>query len=79
MIAFLGKHPERGRLIAIRHNEHFTTRYAYLGQFAEGLREGDTVRKGDVIGSVGRQEDGSDSRLHYELVYQDRYINPLLR
>lgn len=79
VITFLGKDAQRGRLIAIRHTELFMTRYAYLGQFAEGLREGARVQRGDVIGTVGKQTDGSATRLHYELVFEDNYINPLLK
>ena len=56
-------------------NAHLTTPagdyfyYAHMVRFAKGLRSGDTVRKGQVIGYVGETGDaaGTSPHLHFEI------------
>ncbi len=38
--------------------------YAHLSRYASGLREGDTVRKGQVVAYVGRTGDAKGAHLH---------------
>lgn len=42
-----------GNTVKIRHNSVYTTSYMHLSRYAAGLKTGDRVRQGDVIGYVG--------------------------
>ena len=42
-----------GNYIGIRHSVNFTSQYLHLSRFADGMKVGLNVRKGDVIGFVG--------------------------
>lgn len=41
--------------------------YAHLNAYANGLKEGDRVRQGDVIGYVGQTGNASTPHLHFEI------------
>lgn len=42
-----------GKFISIRHNSVYTTTYAHLSGYANGIRSGSHVQQGQVIGYVG--------------------------
>jgi murein DD-endopeptidase MepM/ murein hydrolase activator NlpD len=54
--------------------QQFVHYYAHLDEYARGLREGDRVRKGDRLGTVGStgNADRNAPHLHYQLL---RYAN----
>lgn len=66
-----------GRFVAIKHGPTFTTNYAHLKSFANGMRPGVRVRKGQLIGRVGTTGASTGCHLHYEVVRNGRKINPL--
>ncbi|HYD73591.1 MAG TPA: M23 family metallopeptidase [Candidatus Binatia bacterium] len=41
--------------------------YAHLSSYAEGLKQGDRVRQGDVIGYVGATGNATTPHLHFEI------------
>jgi murein DD-endopeptidase MepM/ murein hydrolase activator NlpD len=45
-----------GNYIDICHNEKFSTRYGHLNEFAEGIEVGTEVKRGQVIGYMGRTD-----------------------
>jgi murein DD-endopeptidase MepM/ murein hydrolase activator NlpD len=53
------------------------SRYAHLGSFAEGIRGGVAVTKGQVIGYVGSTGRATGPHLHFELYKDQQYVNPL--
>ncbi|MCB4822670.1 M23 family metallopeptidase [Roseicella aerolata] len=65
-----------GRIITLRHEEDRLTRYAHLSAFAPGLKKGDRVRQGELIGKVGSTGMATGPHLHYELVEAGRPIDP---
>jgi hypothetical protein len=63
-----------GNEILIDHKFGFTSRYAHLQSIS--VKEGDTVKRGQVIGKVGETGRATGPHLHYEVLYQHRPVNP---
>lgn len=63
-----------GRAIEIRHANGFVTRYAHLSRI--GVRPGQRVVQGEVIGRVGSTGMATAPHLHYEFLQRGRYRNP---
>lgn len=64
-----------GRTVyVVDHQQRFVHYYAHLDRYARGLREGQRVRKGDQLGTVGStgNADRNAPHLHYQLL---RYAN----
>ncbi len=72
-----GRNGAYGRYIRIRHNSTYGTAYAHLKGFARGIRSGERVRQGQVIGYVGSSGRSTGPHLHYEILRGGRQINPL--
>lgn len=58
-----------GNVIYLLHDDGRSTRYAHLDRFAFGLKQGDYVYQGDVIGYVGNTGNSTGPHLHFE--YRD--------
>ncbi|QNI20973.1 glycoside hydrolase [Vibrio phage vB_pir03] len=56
-----------GKCIYIRHPGGWHTRYAHLHSFASGLRKGDRVKQGDLLGTMGNTGHSRGVHLHFEL------------
>lgn len=65
-----------GNYIRIRHNGEYQTAYAHMSKFAKGLRKGDKVKQGDVIGYVGATGRVTGAHLHYEILVAGAQVNP---
>ena len=68
-----------GKYIKIAHKNGFSTAYAHMDTFGEGLATGSRVTKGQVIGTVGNTGRSSAPHLHFELHYGNRTIDPLFK
>jgi len=66
-----------GKVIDIQHDSNYTSRYAHLDRFAEGIHNGSSVRKGQVIGYVGSTGRSTGPHLHFEFYKDQQYVNPL--
>ena len=64
-----------GNMITVRHDFGLATRYGHLSRFA--VRVGQTVKRGDVIGYVGSTGRSTGAHLHYEILANNKLINPL--
>ena len=61
-----------GNMIVIDHGEGVYTRYAHLQRFVDGVREGQVVQMGDVLGPMGSTAGYTiPQHLHYELLTGD--------
>ena len=65
-----------GNYIQIRHNEKFSTRYGHLNDFAEGIEVGTEVKRGQVIGYMGRTGRSTGCHVHYEVMVYGKRVNP---
>ncbi len=63
-----------GNMIEIDHGNGLKTRYGHLSRI--GVRVGDAVERGQIIGLVGSTGRSTGAHLHYELRLNDRPINP---
>ncbi len=77
VIEYAGKNGGYGNYIKIRHNNQYKTAYAHLSSFKKGIRKGFRVNQGDIIGYVGSTGNSTGPHLHYEIIYQNKQINPL--
>jgi murein DD-endopeptidase MepM/ murein hydrolase activator NlpD len=66
-----------GRLIDVEHDPHYSSRYAHLQRFANGIRNGVKVLKGQVIGFVGKTGLSTGPHLHFEIRQDNEYVDPL--
>jgi lipoprotein NlpD len=64
-----------GNLILIRHGGNFFTAYAHNSK--NKVKKGQDVKKGQVIGLVGRTGRATGSHLHFEIRHGQRARNPL--
>jgi murein DD-endopeptidase MepM/ murein hydrolase activator NlpD len=66
-----------GNYIRIKHANGFSTAYAHLSRYASGLEPGVQVRQGQVIGFVGSTGLSTGPHLHYEIMVNGRFVNPM--
>ena len=66
-----------GKYIRIRHNNGYETAYGHMTAFARGVDEGTRVRQGQVIGFVGSTGLSTGSHLHYEILVNGRFVDPM--
>lgn len=66
-----------GRRIEVRHANGYTTTYNHQSGFAKGVREGAAVRQGQIIGYVGSTGLSTGPHLHYEVMVNKRYVDPM--
>ena len=66
-----------GKYIRIRHNNGYETAYGHMTAFARGIDEGTRVRQGQVIGFVGSTGLSTGSHLHYEILVNGRFVDPM--
>ena len=76
-VQFAGRQGGYGNLIILRHRNDYSTVYGHLSAFAKGLRVGQRVAQGDVIGYVGMTGLATGPHLHYEFRVNGVYQNPL--
>lgn len=70
-------HGQYGRCLKIKHNGTYSTFYAHLHSFANGLKVGSRVKQGQIVGSVGATGRCTGPHLHYELHKNGARINPM--
>ena len=66
-----------GNYVKIRHNSVYTTVYMHLNKFAKGLKNGDMVKQGDQIGTVGKTGLATGPHLDFRVYMNNQPIDPL--
>lgn len=64
-----------GNIIVVKHDDTYSTSYSHLKSM--DVKEGDKVRKGQVIGLVGHTGLSSKDHLHFELLKDGEAIDPI--
>jgi murein DD-endopeptidase MepM/ murein hydrolase activator NlpD len=75
-VAYVGTQNGFGKVIKLKHPQDTQTVYAHLSVFTPGLKAGDTVKQGDVIGFVGATGWATGPHLHYEYRVAGKPIDP---
>jgi murein DD-endopeptidase MepM/ murein hydrolase activator NlpD len=75
LVVFAGKEGSYGRMIAINHGYSMKTRYGHLHKFQ--VKKGDRVKRGQIIGEVGKSGRCTGPHLHYEVLLNGVPVNPL--
>ena len=73
-VVFAGDKGAYGRYVQLSHPNGFATAYAHMSRIA--VKRGQAVRQGQVIGYVGTTGRSTGPHLHYEVMAQNRQVNP---
>lgn len=73
-VVYAGSKSGYGGFVEIDHGDGYVSRYAHLGNVR--TRVGSQVVRGEVIGDVGRTGLTTGPNLHYEILRDDRPVNP---
>lgn len=66
-----------GKYIRIRHSKRYETAYGHISAYARNIRVGTRVREGQVIGFVGSTGFSTGPHLHYEILVDGKFIDPM--
>ena len=77
VVEFVGRNGGYGKYIRIRHNNEYKTAYAHLSGYNKKIYKGARVNQGEIIGFVGNTGNSTGPHLHYEIIYQNKQINPM--
>jgi len=64
-----------GNVVFINHGYGFETRYGHMSQYIVSV--GQSVKRGQVLGYVGSTGLSGGNHLHYEVLYQTKFVNPI--
>jgi murein DD-endopeptidase MepM/ murein hydrolase activator NlpD len=74
VVNFAGRESEYGRLICLDHGHGYSTMFGHLKDLF--VKNGDKVRKGQTIGTVGMSGNSTGPHLHYEVRIRGNTVNP---
>lgn len=72
-----GRKSAYGNYVRIRHANGYQTAYGHMQRLAAGVAVGVKVKQGQVIGYVGSTGLSSGPHLHYEVLVNTRFVDPL--
>ena len=72
-----GREGGYGKYVKLKHNNGYETAYGHMSAFAKGLEVGKRVRQGQVIGFVGSTGQSTGSHVHYEILVNGRFVDPM--
>jgi murein DD-endopeptidase MepM/ murein hydrolase activator NlpD len=73
-VIFAGKSGAFGRLVVVEHSGGYETFYAHLKSIE--VKQGRKLKRGTVIGTVGKSGNATGFHLHYEVRLQGTPVNP---
>lgn len=66
-----------GKYVRLRHANGYETAYGHMTAFAKGIEPGVRVRQGQVIGFVGSTGLSTGAHVHYEVLVNGRFVDPM--
>lgn len=64
-----------GRLVIVEYDDQWASLYAHLDKIL--VKQGQVVSRGEVVGKMGRSGRATGVHLHFELLHEQRPIDPL--
>jgi len=74
-VSTAGYNGNYGNSVLVEHGFSISTRFGHMSRLA--VREGQQIRRGDVVGYVGSTGRATGAHLHYEILVNGSPINPL--
>jgi murein DD-endopeptidase MepM/ murein hydrolase activator NlpD len=75
IVSFSGWSGGNGYLVVLEHGHGFSTFYAHNKKNI--VKVGEKVKRGDVIGLVGKTGNSTGPHVHYEIWKNERHVNPI--
>ncbi|MFH1341331.1 MAG: M23 family metallopeptidase [Pseudomonadota bacterium] len=66
-----------GKYVRLKHNNGYETAYGHMSAYAKGMEPGKRVRQGQVIGFVGSTGMSTGAHVHYEILVNNRFVDPM--
>ncbi|WP_246801340.1 peptidoglycan DD-metalloendopeptidase family protein [Bradyrhizobium genosp. L] len=77
VIEKIGPEGGYGKYIRMKHANGYETAYGHMSAFAKGMEVGKKVRQGQVIGFVGSTGQSTGPHVHYEILVNGRFVDPM--
>ena len=77
VVDFVGTQNGYGNFVVLKLWSNYSTAYGHMSRFASGLRRGQKVSQGDVIGYVGTTGWATGPHLHYEFRIGGHATDPM--
>ena len=77
VIEMAARNGSYGNYVRIKHNGSYKTAYGHLSKFGRGIKRGQRVRQGQIIGYSGATGRVTAAHLHYEVLVGGKQTNPL--
>lgn len=66
-----------GRRVEVQHANGYVTTYSHMSRFGQGIAPGARVRQGQILGYVGSTGLSTGPHLHYEVVVNGHFVDPM--
>ncbi|SUB02744.1 Glycyl-glycine endopeptidase ALE-1 precursor [Pannonibacter phragmitetus] len=66
-----------GKRVELRHANGYVTTYNHMNDFGPGIKEGGRVTQGQIIGYVGSTGLSTGPHLHYEVLVNNNFVDPM--
>ncbi|HEX8663617.1 MAG TPA: M23 family metallopeptidase [Beijerinckiaceae bacterium] len=66
-----------GRRVELQHTNGYVTAYNHMSRFGRGVAPGARVRQGQIVGYVGNTGLSTGPHLHYEVIVNGRFVDPM--
>lgn len=76
-VILAGRKGGYGNTVIIQHGNRYRTLYAHMQGFAKNVRNGASVKQGQIIGYIGTTGLSTGPHLHYEFQVDGTHVDPL--
>lgn len=76
VVTFVGRSKGAGNYVKVNHPRNYETMYLHMSRFAKGLKKGQRVAQGQVIGYVGSTGYSTGPHLDFRMKHNGKWVNP---
>jgi murein DD-endopeptidase MepM/ murein hydrolase activator NlpD len=76
-VTFSGFKSSTGNMVRIAHGNRYVTEYMHLSKIESGIKVGERVARGELIGAVGETGLATGPHLHFGMFDSGKYVDPL--